>query len=521
MSNLLPPIISGTRDTAGDDLLSRRAIEGSIEACFRSFAYAPIDPPILERSAPFLDRSGEEIRRRLYAFMDPGGREICLRPELTIPACRLYLRKFGNEARESRLSYVGPAFQFVSPGRGRYRQFRQAGVELIGAAKKEAADAEVFALAIEAMREAGIRNPVAIVGDHEIVHQFVDGLSIAPRWKERLKRLVWNDAGLQDLEAQMLKEQGLKSDKISSELIDVLTSIGSEQSHVVIKELLALADVRQIGGRTVDEIAERLLANIVDRDTYPKISEEVIGGLRGLLEIQGRPEESLVEIARHASALGVTTLDETLEKFARRLELIASYGVPPGELLLHVGLRREVAYYTGFVFEIYADKSHELGRLCGGGRYDGLLEALGARRSIPAVGFAIGVDRVSEAIKEEGAAAAPVAAVPSALVVAAGQVRHEDCIRVSTHLRQLGWSVWTDMSGWRPKHATSYAAKHGIPYIAFVGEAEIEAGQVVLKRLKDSYERTISIADLPRAFALEDAVDARTEKPMGKRNATT
>ncbi|MFZ2069787.1 MAG: ATP phosphoribosyltransferase regulatory subunit, partial [Xanthobacteraceae bacterium] len=112
------PSISGTRDYAGGDAVALQTARDAIEAALRRYAYAPINPPILESPLPFLNRSGEDIRRHMYIFPDPGGIEVCLRPELTIPVCRAYLRQLqtaGSAAEkssgpEARLCYFGPAF---------------------------------------------------------------------------------------------------------------------------------------------------------------------------------------------------------------------------------------------------------------------------------------------------------------------------------------------------------------------------------------------------------------------------
>ena len=114
------PSISGTRDYAGDDAIALQTARDAIEATLCRYAYAPINPPILESPLPFLNRSGEDIRRHMYIFPDPGGSEVCLRPELTIPVCRAYLRQLqatGNAVgksaeQEARLSYFGPAFSY-------------------------------------------------------------------------------------------------------------------------------------------------------------------------------------------------------------------------------------------------------------------------------------------------------------------------------------------------------------------------------------------------------------------------
>ena len=158
------PSISGTRDYAGDDAVALQTARDAIEATLRRYAYAPIDPPILESPLPFLNRSGEDIRRQMYIFPDPAGSEVCLRPELTIPVCRAYLRQLqivgrrGAQAaaREARLSYFGPAFTYelASDGRlpailsSRSRVHRR----VIDA---KSADAEILAAALDALEATG------------------------------------------------------------------------------------------------------------------------------------------------------------------------------------------------------------------------------------------------------------------------------------------------------------------------------------------------------------------------------
>jgi ATP phosphoribosyltransferase regulatory subunit len=194
----LEPKISGTRDYFGDDIVALRKARDAIDATLQRYGYATIDPPILERPSPFLDRSGEDIRRRMYIFPDPAGREVCLRPELTIPACRAYLRQLksstGEEQlspeREARLSYVGPAFRYESTSEGRYRQFYQAGAELIGAKRREAADAEILSVALEGLEAAGLESPVVEIGDLGILDAFISQLAIGERAKVRLHRLA-------------------------------------------------------------------------------------------------------------------------------------------------------------------------------------------------------------------------------------------------------------------------------------------------------------------------------------------
>ncbi|MEJ0044244.1 MAG: ATP phosphoribosyltransferase regulatory subunit [Rhizomicrobium sp.] len=155
-----------------------------------------------------------------------------------------------------------------------------------------------------------------------------------------------------------------------------------------------------------------------------------------------------------------------------------------------VGMHRGLEYYTGFVFEIYASGNPGIGHLCGGGRYDNLLQALGAHEPIPAVGCAIGVDRLLLA----GETASAASAAPDAIVVAAGAVDRRECVRVSVALRDAGWSVETELSGRRPKNVVREAVKRGVPHVVFVGEAEIAKGVVLIKRLDEREERPVAVA---------------------------
>ena len=180
------PSISGTRDYAGGDAVALQTARDAIEAALRRYAYAPINPPILESPLPFLNRSGEDIRRHMYIFPDPGGIEVCLRPELTIPVCRAYLRQLqtaGSAAEkssgpEARLCYFGPAFTYELANDRRYRQFYQAGAEFIGAPDRESADAEILAAALDALEAAGLKETRIEIGDVEIsqrIHRSAPG----------------------------------------------------------------------------------------------------------------------------------------------------------------------------------------------------------------------------------------------------------------------------------------------------------------------------------------------------------
>jgi ATP phosphoribosyltransferase regulatory subunit len=515
------PRIPGTRDYVGEDAVALRAARDAVEATLWRYAYTSIDPPILERSSPFLDRSGEDIRRRIYIFPDPAGREVCLRPELTIPACRAYLRQLQSpedEAqlspeREARLCYVGPAFRYESTGEGRYRQFYQAGAELIGAKWREAADAEILAVALDALQVAGLKDALVEIGDLGILHGFIDQLSIGERSKTRLRRLALRNRKEQRFIAAVSAKEAPEPEEPSefAELASLLAAVEPGKAELLLKEVLALADVRHVGGRSPEEIVERLTSRAAQQSAEP-ISADLVHGVLQLLNIRADPASAFAAVRDHFRKFGVGGIDPVLERCEDRLRFFHAYR-QNAVLQFNVGLRRSLEYYTGFVFEIFAQGLTQIGHLCGGGRYDNLLEALGANLSVPAVGFAIGLDRLLVALQNSQSPAASVLLAPRALVVAAGSVRHEECIRISVVLRNAGWSVETETSGRRARSALSYALKRKIPYVVFVGEDELKSGQVRVKRLDDRHDQLVALSALEAYATGESAGEPAGHKP--------
>ena len=498
------PSISGTRDYAGDDAIALQTARDAIEATLCRYAYAPINPPILESPLPFLNRSGEDIRRHMYIFPDPGGSEVCLRPELTIPVCRAYLRQLqatGNAVgksaeQEARLSYFGPAFSYESAHNRRYRQFYQAGAEFIGAQARKSADAEILAAALDALEAAGLKETRVEIGDVEIRNAFIDQLPVTERSKTRIRRIALrNQKELRTGDA--LATQGTAGSDTRNdfgELASMLASVEPGKAELLIREVFALADVRHVGGRTPEEIIERLISR-----TSPQaepVSAELMQGVLDLLNIRAKPETAFKQIREHFRKFRIGSIDRVLERCEKRLRYINAYRQRPLELQFNVGLRRGLEYYTGFLFEIYAKNFAEIGHVCGGGRYDNLLDGLGASTSIPAVGFGIGLDRLLPALQKAQAAATGSMPAPRALIVASGSNREEECIAASVALRQAGYSVELDVLGRDERSALAYAAERKIACVILIGADKSKKGQARIRRVGSRGEELMPIASL-------------------------
>ena len=252
--------------------------------------------------------------------------------------------------------------------------------------------------------------------------------------------------------------------------------------------------MRHVGGRTPEEIVERLTSRTAQQ--AEPISAELIQGVVALLNIRAAPETAFKAIRDHFRKFRIGAIDAVLERCDRRLRYVEAYRGGPVAVQFNVGLRRGLEYYTGFLFEIYARDMRQVGHVCGGGRYDNLLEGLGASEAIPAVGFGIGLDRLLLVLQKAGARGADEAAAPDALVVAAGKTGHEHAIRAAAALRAAGWSVELASSARDEDSALRDAAKRKISRVVFVSEADLKKGQIRVRDRATREDRVVALASL-------------------------
>ncbi len=359
----------------------RRAGERALEH-FLAAGFERTEPAILHPAAIFLDMSGEEIRGRLFLTSGAAGEELCLRPEYTIPVCRSYLAsaKAGNIAE---YSYLGPVFR-ADAGQGGERV--QTGLESFGRKDAEAADAEIFALSMEAATAAG-GSLAAWLGDARLFESVLDSLALPDLWRRRLRRGVARGRGL----AAILDGQG-QSALAQPGVLAAMESADHEGAKALVQDLLAIAGIDAIGGRSAAEIADRFLEQAALRSGEP-IDADKRGVLETFLSISGDPDEAAQKLRRLANQARLD-IGPALDSFERRNGFIAARGVAIEETRFSAAFVHDFEYYTGFVFEARDPVRPDAKPALSGGRYDGLLRRLGAAEEIPAVGAAITLDRL-------------------------------------------------------------------------------------------------------------------------------
>jgi ATP phosphoribosyltransferase regulatory subunit len=354
---------------------------------FSQAGYALAEPPVLQPAEPFLDLSGEDIRKSLYLTTDAAGEELCLRPDLTIPVARQYLAS-GQAGRPAGYSYLGPVFRYRGAAPS---EFLQAGVESFGRLDRPAADAEMLALALEATRAFGVTDVEIRTGDVALFTALIDALGLYPVWRRRLMKDFNRKISLE----QDIEQLTVTSSTTRNEYEGVLAALaGSDRKAALalVTDLMSIAGASNVGGRTVAEIADRFLEqSTLKAGALPR---DALAIIKRFLSIAGDPRDAITQLRSLASdaKLDITAAIDALES---RVGFMAARGIDTALTRFSTAFGRGLDYYTGFEFELHA-KGNGVEPLVAGGRYDGLLTQLGSATAIPAVGFSVWVEALAQ-----------------------------------------------------------------------------------------------------------------------------
>jgi ATP phosphoribosyltransferase regulatory subunit len=361
----------------------------ALVASYERAGYARMAPAILQPAEPFLDLSGEDIRKRMYLTTAPGGGEFCLRPDLTIPVSRDYLAS-ELAGQPAGFCYLGPVFRHRSDAPA---EFLQAGIESFGRPDQAAADAEMLALGLEATAHYGVQNPDIQIGDVALFANLIAALDLPPAWKRRLVKDFNRKANLaQDLDRLVLG--GTNERPEYQGVLAALAGSDPKGARALVTDLLSIAGINAVGGRSVGEIADRFLEQSA-LGASAKLPRDVRALIEKFLAIAGDPDEAAADLRALAAQGNMTAaLDPALDVFESRSGFLAAQGIDLKRVRFSTAFGRGFDYYTGFVFEL-TDPARTGDPLVAGGRYDGLLTRLGAPAPIAAIGFAVWIERLA------------------------------------------------------------------------------------------------------------------------------
>ena len=431
----------GTRDFRPEEMEERRWLEGAFRETFRRHGYREIATPIFEHTDLFRAKSGPNVVNEIYTFRDKGDREICLRPELTAPVLRFYVNELSHEPKPLKLYYYGQCYRYEEPQEGRYREFWQFGLELIGP-EGPAADAEVIAVAVAALRDAGLRGFTLHVGHIGVLRALVAAAVPAERAPEVFRRI----------------------DKDAEDLEEFVAGLGSD---------------RRLAAALVTVARHRRALDLAQDDAVAAYFADARAGLQPL---------ALGEAAGAA-------IEKALQDVHETVRLLRAHGVP--RLELDLGVARGLDYYTGTVFEFHADVLGAQSQIGGGGAYS-LAELFGGER-VGSCGFGLGFDRILLALKKEGGVPAPRAAC-DAYVSVLGNARAE-ALDLARRIRERGVAVDVDTMGRGLGKALQHAAKQGARVAVIVGEKGLAEGKVTIRDMTSGEQSDVPVAEAPEQVA--------------------
>jgi ATP phosphoribosyltransferase regulatory subunit len=361
-----------------------------VDALLLSFAeagYVQAEPAILQPAEPFLDLSGEDIRKSLYLTTDASGEELCLRPDLTIPVARDYLAS-PRAGQPVGYCYLGTVFRYRGD---QPSEFLQAGIESFGRQDRAAADAEMLALALQATSAFGLTEVEIRTGDVALFIALIDALDLYPVWRRRLIKDFNRKISLeQDLERLTLATRSSRNEYEG--VLAALAGSDRKAALALVTDLMSIAGTTNVGGRSVSEIADRFLEqSTLKGGALPRDALDVI---KRFLAIAGDPGDAVARLRALADDTGLN-ITAAIDQFESRVGFMAARGIETGMTRFSTSFGRGVDYYTGFEFELHA-KGSGVEPLVAGGRYDGLMTQLGAGTPIPAVGFSVWIEALTQ-----------------------------------------------------------------------------------------------------------------------------
>lgn len=385
--------------TTAERLEALEAQSARIMAAFTDAGYERVAPSIIQPADVFLDVVGEALRARTYVFADQEGAELCLRPELTVPACRIYLERHPAGDVPARLCYNGLVFRY-QPGGGspaHPRELAQAGIESFAAADPIAADVEVLLLTLKAIRAAGVDHIQLRIGDLGLFNALLGAIEMPERWRTRLNHLFWRPDAFRAELRRLASVPAAAVEGLPEDLLADLDPGDPARAEERVGQHLEAQGLEMIGARTIAEITEILLSAAADARSAP-LPPRTVDLVEDYLAIAGPVGAIAPRILELTRAHGAD-ITAALETFQGRLARIGAGGIAIEEADFSAEFGRNFEYYTGFVFEVLSPLLGPKSPLAGGGRYDRMLKSVGARSDVAAVGAAIYTERVRLAVE--------------------------------------------------------------------------------------------------------------------------
>ena len=401
------------------------------------YGFTPLDTPIIESAEVLLAKGGGETEKQIYRFLK-GDTDLALRFDLTVPLAKYVAANYSNLAFPFKRYQIGKVYRGERSQRGRFREFYQADIDVIGDGSLDIVnEAEIPSIIYRTFTRFGLTNFVIRVNNRKILNGFYDMLGLLARSGEIMRTVD-------------------KLDKIGAEKIGLL-----------------LHDELDLGQDNVGDIME-----------FISIKGSNAQVLAALEEYRGRSE----------------LFDTGLDELTTVAKYLAAFGVPEDHFQIDLTIARGLDYYTGTVYETTLTDYPEIGSVCSGGRYDDLAGYY-TDKKLPGVGISIGLTRLFYVLGEQGLLNDAMVTAPADVLVIPMTQDLTYPIAAATTLRAHGVRTQLYTEPKKVKQKFAYADKLGVPYAVIIGDDEVAAGAVSVKNLQTGEQRSMPPAQAAQTIA--------------------
>lgn len=406
------------------------SIMQTLRDTYSLYGFTPLDTPIIEASEVLLAKGGGETEKQIYQFTK-GDSDLSLRFDLTVPLAKYVALHYGELAFPFRRYQIGKVYRGERAQRGRFREFYQADIDMIGDGKLDVSnEAEMPAIIYQVFNRLGLRRFQVRVNNRKILNGFYEML------------------GLSEQAGDVMRT------------VDKLEKIGADKVKGLLMEL--------------------------------GVPEEKAGEILGFIGISGSNGQVLeaLEAYRGRNEL----FDLGLDELKTVVKYLGGFGVPEENFAVDLTIARGLDYYTGTVYETFMLDHPEIGSICSGGRYDNLAEYY-TDKVLPGVGISIGLTRLFFVLNEQGMLNQERNTAPADVLLLPMVEDLSPAVELATRFRNAGVRVQLYGERKKFKAKMNYADKIGVPFVVFLGEDEIRDGVVACKDMKSGEQTKLGFEE--------------------------
>ena len=425
-----PRTLSGFMELLPEQQLLMEDVMKVLRETYSLYGFTPLDTPMIEASEVLLAKGGGETEKQIYRFTK-GDSDLSLRFDLTVPLAKYVALHYGELAFPFRRYQIGKVYRGERAQRGRFREFYQADIDMIGDGKLDVSnEAEMPAIIYQVFNRLGLKKFQIRVNNRKILNGFYGML------------------GLSEQAGDIMRT------------VDKLEKIGADKVKGLLMEL--------------------------------GVPEEKAGEILGFIGITGSNEQVLeaLEAYRGRNEL----FDLGLDELKTVVKYLGGFGVPEENFAVDLTIARGLDYYTGTVYETFMVEHPEIGSICSGGRYDNLAEYY-TDKILPGVGISIGLTRLFFILNEQGLLNGERNTAPADVLLLPMVEDLSPAVELATRFRNAGVRVQLYGEQKKFKAKMNYADKIGVPFVVFLGEDEIREGVVACKDMKSGEQTKLGFEE--------------------------